>query len=208
MKTKQTKPGASGALLFADMMIGYSRRLENLATKQARLERFASAVEAGEVPHDCDLLGAARALRDAGKINDDALFFIVSWLAERSVEDVFEKDGELNRLNAKIRAIEKREGLDEFDEFIPGHEPADWKVLEAKWNRRYQEVEKIQDARFIRWLRHHGELDMANLFLNDRAAFVRCREAGRCFYFGPLPDINADTGDGDTGLTEVVTGDE
>jgi hypothetical protein len=117
MKTKQTKPGASGALLFADMMIGYSRRLENLATKQARLERFASAVEAGEVPHDCDLLGAARALRDAGKINDDALFFIVSWLAERSVEDVFEKDGELNRLNAKIRAIEQREGLDELDEF-------------------------------------------------------------------------------------------
>ena len=204
----QTKPTASGALLFADLIVGSARRLENLATKQSRLERFASAVEAGEVPHDCDLLGAARALRDAGKINDDALFFIVVWRGERSVEDVFEKDGELNRLNAKIRAIEKREGLDEFDEFIPGHEPADWKVLEAKWNRRYQEVEKIQDARFIRWLRHHGELDMADLFVNDRAAFDRRREAGRCLNFGPLPDINADNGEGDTGLTEVVRGGE
>ena len=195
-----TKPTASSALLFADLIVGSARRLENLATKQARLERFASAVEAGEAPHDCDLLGAARALRDAGKINDDALFFIVVWRGERSVEDIFETDRELNRLNAKIRAIEKREGLDEFDNFIPDHPdtPADWKVLEAKWNRRYQEVEKIQDARFIRWLRHHGELDMANLFLNDRAAFVRRREAGRCFYFGPLPDINADTGAGDT----------
>jgi succinate dehydrogenase flavin-adding protein (antitoxin of CptAB toxin-antitoxin module) len=209
MKTpKQTKPGASGALLFADLILGHARRLENLATKRARPERFISAVEAGEAPHDCDLLGEAHAQRAAGKINDDALFFIVSWRGERSVEDTFEKDGELNRLTAKIRAIEKREGLDEFDNFIPGQEPADWKALDAKSNRRYEEVEKIQDAQFIRWLRHHGELDMANLFLNDRAAFDRRREAGRCFYFGPLPDINADTGEGDTGLTEVVTGDK
>jgi hypothetical protein len=209
MKTpKQSKPGVSGALLFADLILGHARRLENLATKQARLEHFASADEAGEAPHEGELLRMAQAQHAAGGANDDALFFIVSWLAERSVEDVFEKDGELNRLNAKIRAIEKREGLDEFDEFIPGHEPADWKVLEAKWNRRYQEVEKIQDARFIRWLRHHGELGMANLFENDRAAFDRRREAGRCLNFGPLPDINADNGSGDTGLTEVVTGDE
>ena len=211
MKTpKQNKPGASGALLFADLILGHARRLENLATKRARPERFISAVEAGEAPHDCDLLGEAQAQCAAGKISDDALFFIVSWLAERSVEDVFEKDGELNRLSAKIRAIEKREGLDEFDEFIPDHPdtPAGWKALDAKWKRRYEEVEKIQDARFIRWLRHHGELDMADLFVNDRAAFDRRREAGRCFHFGPLPDINAHTGEGDTGLTEVVTGGE
>ena len=148
MKTpNQSQSGASGTLLFADLILGHARRLENLATKQARLERFASAVEAGEAPHDCDLLGAARALRDAGKINDDALFFIVVWRGERSAEDIFETDRELNRLNAKIRAIEKREGLDEFDEFIPEHPdtPADWKALDAKWKRRYEEVEKIQD---------------------------------------------------------------
>ena len=192
------------------MILGDARRLENLATKQARLERFASTVEAGEAPHDCDRLGAARALRDAGKINDDAFFFVIAWLAELSVDDIFDTDNELNELSAKIRAIEKREGLDESDNFIPDHPdtPADWKALDAKWKRRYEQVEKIQDARFIRWLRHHGELDKADLFVNDRAAFDRRREAGRCFYFGPLPDINADTGEGDTGLTEVVTGDK
>jgi hypothetical protein len=205
----QTKSGASGTLLFADLILGHARRMENLASKQARLERFASAVEAGEAPHDCDLLREAQAQRAAGKIDDDALFFIGSWRGERSVGDIFETDRELNRLNAKIRAIEKREGLDKFDEFIPDHPdtPADWKALDTKWNRRYAEVEKIQDARFIRWLRHHVELDMANLFLNDRAAFDRRREAGRRKIFGPLPDINADTGEGDTGLTEVVPGD-
>lgn len=210
MKTKQSKPAASGALLFADLILGHARRLENLATKRARPERFISAVEAGEAPHDCDLLGEAQAQCAAGKISDDALFFIVSWLAERSVDDIFDTDKDLNKLSAKIRAIEKREGLDESDNFIPDHPdtPADWKALDAKWKRRYQEVEKIHDARFIRWLRHHGELDMADLFVNDRAAFDRRREAGRCFYFGPLTDIKADTGAGDAGLTEVVTSDE
>ena len=53
MKTpKQTQPGASGTLLFADLILGHARRLENLATKPARLKRFASADEAGEVPHN------------------------------------------------------------------------------------------------------------------------------------------------------------
>ena len=40
---------------------------------------------------------------------------------------------------------------------------------------------------------------MADLFANDRAAFDRRREAGRCILFGPLPDINADTGGGHRG---------
>ena len=97
----------------------------------------------------------------------------------------------LNELSAKIRAIEQREGLDELDEFDPDHPetPADWKVLDAKSNRRFQAVEKIERDRIIRWLRRHGELDMADLFANDRAAFDRRREAGRCKLFGPMPDI-------------------
>ena len=123
---------------------------------------------------------------------------------------LFETDRELNRLREKIRSIEKREELPESYEFDPDHPetPADWKALNTAWNRRYQEVEKIRDARFIRWLRRHGELDMADLYANDRATFDRRREAGRCILFGPLPDLNADAGEGDTGLTEVITGNE
>ncbi|HEY5504004.1 MAG TPA: hypothetical protein VIK28_02510, partial [Sedimentisphaerales bacterium] len=102
----------------------------------------------------------------------------------------------------------KREGLSEFDEFDPDHPetPADWKALDAESNRRYHEVEKIRDDRFVRWLRRHGELDMADLYVNDRAAFDRRREAGRCIIFGPLPGKNTDTMQGDTGLTQVVKG--
>ena len=47
---------------------------------------------------------------------------------------------------------------------------------------------------------------MADLYVNDRAAFDRRREAGRLSVFGPVPDINADIGEGDTGLTQVITG--
>ena len=148
-------------------------------------------VEAGEAPHD--FIRFLQAWRESGVDKDDVAFFTISWQAEQSADEIFETDAKLNELSAKIRAIEQREGLDELDEFDPDHPetPADWKVLDAKSNRRFQAVEKIRDARFIRWLRRHGELDMADLFANDRAAFDRRREAGRCKLFGPTRFIPA-----------------
>ncbi|MGA2242699.1 MAG: hypothetical protein ABSH11_11800 [Verrucomicrobiota bacterium] len=207
----QLQPGAAGLLQFADLILGHARRLENLATWHDRLARFCSAVQADEVALSSeDTLQFAQAQRASGDENDELPFFIISWHAERSVEDIFETDRELNRLREKIRSIEKREGLPESNEFDPDHPetPADWKALNTAWNRHYQAVEKIRAARFIRWLRHHGELDMADLYANDRAAFDRRREAGRCILFGPLPDLNAAAGEGDTGLTQVITEDE
>ena len=210
-KPTQPRPGAAELLLFADMIQGYARRLENLATWQDRLKRHLTAPDETGRPGWCgDSLLLAQLQRDSGDKNDDELFFIIAMHAEMAVEDIFETDRELNRLHEKIRAIEKREHLPEANEFDPDHPetPADWKAVNTAWNHRFQAVEKIRDARFIRWLRHHGELDMADLYANDRAAFDRRREAGRCIIFGPIPDINADTGEGDTGLTEVITGDE
>ena len=131
-------------------------------------------------------------------------------MAERHAESIFETDRKLNELSAKIRAIEQREGLGELDEFDPDHPetPADWKVLDAKSNRRFEAVEKIEHDRIIGWLRRHGELDMADLFANDRAAFDRRREAGRCEVYGPISDTITDAVQVDTGLTEVVKGNE
>jgi hypothetical protein len=185
--------------------------LENLATWRDRLDRNLRAVEAGEEPHGSkDLLQLAQAQRDSGSDNDEALFFTIAWLAEHWAESVFDTDPMSNELSAKMRAIEQREGLTEFDEFIPDHPetPADWKALNAESHHRFHELERIRDARFVRFLLAHGEIEMADLYANDRAAFDRRREAGRCSAFGPLPDINADIGEGDTGLTQVITGDE
>jgi hypothetical protein len=66
----------------------------------------------------------------------------------------------------------------------------------------------LNDARIIGWLRRHGETEMAELFANDRAAFDRRREAGRCKLFGPMPDIITAATQGDTGLTQVVSQNE
>ena len=209
MKTQnQPRPGAAELFSFADLIQGYARRLENLATWRDVLQRHYYAAEAGESPHG--LTRFQQAWRESGEDKDDVVFFTISWQAERSVEGIFETDTKLNELYAKIHAIEKREGLSEFNEFVPDHPetPADWKVLDAVLNRRFQAVEKIRDAQLIRWLRRHGELDMADLFATDRAAFDRRREAGRCKLFGPMPDINAATGEGDTGVTQVVSQNE
>ena len=209
MKTQnQSRPGAAELLLFADLIQGHARRLENLATWRDVLLRHYYGIEAGEAPHD--LIRFQQAWRESGEDKDDVAFFTISWQAERSADEIFETDTKLNELSARIRAIEKREGLSEFDEFDPDHPetPADWKALNGKSNRRFQAVEKIRDARFIRWLRRHGELDMADLFANDRAAYDRRREAGRCKLFGPMPDFITDTMQGDTGVTEVISQNE
>jgi len=209
MKTSnQPRPGIADLLLLADVIQGHARRLENLATWRDVLQRHYNAVEAGDARHGLSRFW--QAWRESGEDNDDAAFFAISWRAERLADEIFETDTKLNELSVRIRAIEQREGLGELDEFDPDHPetPADWKALNGKSNRCFQAVEKIRDARFIRWLRRHGELDMADLFANDRAAFDRRREAGRCKLFGPMPDIITAAKQGDTGVTEVISQNE
>jgi hypothetical protein len=198
---------AADVLALAERIQADARRLENLATWRDRLDRHSSAEEAGEPAHTSDdLLRLQQARRDSGEGDEDAAFFTIACLAEHWAESVFDTDPALNGLFAKMRTVEQREGLTEFDEFIPDHEPADWKALNVQCHERFREVEKIKDHRFIGWLRRHGETDMADLYANDRAAFDRRREAGRLSTFGPSPDIDADIGEGDPGLTQVITG--
>lgn len=208
-RTTSINPAQIELLLFADLILGQARRLENLATWRDVLQRYFNAPSAGEHLGMAAMLRNIQALRFAG-IEPDVSFFNVWLVAESHAETIFDTDPELNELSAKIRAIGKREGLSGLDEFIPDHPetPADWKAMNDQWHDRFQEVEKIKDDRIIGWLRRHGETDMADLYLNDRAAFDRRREAGRHILFGSLPDINADIGEGATGLTQVITEDK
>jgi hypothetical protein len=129
-------------------------------------------------------------------------------MAERHADTIWDMDPELNELCDEMRAIEEREGLTECDEFDPDdpETPADWKALNAKSNRRYQEVVRISGERFLGWLRRNGENEIADLFLKDRAEYDRRREAGRFLVFGPQPDISAGSGKRDMGVTQVATG--
>jgi hypothetical protein len=198
-------------LSLAERIQSYARRLENLATWRDRIKRHFSAAQDGESAQGADhVLRLGQALRDSGKSYADVAFFDIAWFAESWVESIFDRDPELNQLSAKLKAVEQREGLTELEEFDPDHPdtPGDWKALNAQSHRRYEEVARIEDARLVRFLLAHGETDMADLYANDRAAYDRRREAGRLLVFGPLRDKDADIGEGDTGLTQVVKGEE
>jgi len=49
-------------------------------------------------------------------------------------------------------------------------------------------------------LRRHGETAMADLYLNDRTAFDRRREAARLLVFGPVLEKDTDPVQGTPGL--------
>jgi hypothetical protein len=200
-------PGTADLLRFADLIRGYGRRLENLATWKDRLDRQLSAQAAGEQPDIATLLRDIQARRCAGTETDVA-FFVICQMAEHHAETIWDMDPELNELCDQMRVIEEREGLTECDEFDPDdpETPADWKALNAKSNRRYQEVVRISGERFLGWLRRNGENEIADLFLKDRAEYDRRREAGRFLVFGPQPDISAGSGKRDMGVTQVATG--
>jgi len=202
-----TLPATATLHSLADTIQGQARHFENLATLRSHLERLVCAAAAGELAHRTeDLLRLQQCLRAAGQGDPDEAFFTIAWLTERWGEEILATDPELNRLFAELSAIEQREGLSEFEEFDPDHPdaPADWKALTAEYGSRFQEVMKIRDERHVQFLRSHGENDMADMYVNDRAEYARRREAGRLIVFGPVPDEVIAVTEGDTGLTSVT----
>ena len=196
-------------LRIADLIQGHARKLEHLATWKEVFKRSPYSKQEGENIDVVSLLRFFQASKCA-RMQTDADFFIICTLAEDYAEIVFDTDQELTRLSAKLRVIELNQGLAEFDEFDPDHPetPAEWKALNEKSNRRYREVEKISDGRLVSWLRRHGEIEMAELYLNDRTAFDGRRESGRILIHGTSPDKKASNQPGDPGLTQVEQGDE
>ena len=206
MKTSnQPQPGAADLLMFADMIQGQARRLEILATWRDLLLQNEDAKAAGEHLDMTTLLREIQASRFSGN-QTDAGFFIVCRMAASHAETVFQTDAALDGIHDKMEAIRQREDAD-WDLDDPDA-PEDYRALAGRWSRRFLELEQVRETRFIGWLRRHGETEMANLYANDRAAFDRRREAGRCKIYGPMPDTNADIGEGDTGSSEVMTEDK
>jgi hypothetical protein len=203
------EPIAADLLRLADSIQGYARRLDNSAMWKVWLDRQVSAQAAGEQPVIAALLRQLQARRCAGTETDGA-FFVICQMAERHADAIWDTDPELNELCDQMRAIEEREGLTDCEEFDQddSETPAEWKALNAESNRRYQEVVRISDDRFIGWLRRHGENEIADLFLNNRAEYDRRREGGRFLVFGPQPVIKANIGGGDTGVSEVAKSQE
>ena len=203
--TKHLQPGAAELLSLADMVRGHARRIENLATWRDVLQRNFDAQAAGEHLGMADLLREIQASRFAG-IDNDVGFFIICQMAERHAETIMMTDAGLDGIHSQMETIRQREDAD-WDLDDPDA-PEDYRTLAGHWSRRYVELEQVREARFIAWLSRHGELGMADLYVNDRADFDRRREAGRCEVHGPMPDTITNALQGDTVSSEVVQGNE
>jgi len=197
MKTpNKSQPEAAALLRLADMIQGYARRLEVLATWRDVLLQNSDAKAAGEHLGMADLLRDIQASRFAG-VNNDVGFFTICRMAERHADTIFQADAGLDGINSQMKIIRQREDAD-WDLDDPDA-PEDYRTLAGHWSRRYVELEQVREARFIAWLSRHGELGMADLYVNDRADFDRRREAGRCEVHGPMPDTITNALQGDTG---------
>ena len=200
---------ATGLLLLADLIHGHARRLENMGAWQDVKHRSSNAEAEGEPKSHAGLIRLVQASRIAENDTDQD-FLIICQMGESFADTIFENDPELHELHAKMRAVEKSEQLTDSYEFDPEHPetPADWKQLNAQRDERFRKVERLYHNRFTGWLRRHGETVMADLYVDDRAAFDRRREAARLLVFGPFPAKATDPNQGDPELTEVAGGDE
>jgi hypothetical protein len=205
--TSETDSVTTGLLLLAEQILGHARRLENIGIWRDAKRRNSNAESEGEPRSVTKLIRILQASRIAENDSDQE-FMIMCQMGEHFAETIFQNDPESDALRVKMRAVEMREELPESYEFDPDHPetPADWKELNGRWHDRFRDLEKLYDHRFTSWLRRHGETVMADLYVNDRNAFDRRREAGRLLVFGPHPENDPEQGD--TGVTEVVGGDE
>ena len=105
-----------------------------------------------------------------------------------AIEDVFDRrmmeeyyEEELREITSKMRAIEKREGLGEFEYWPIGQGPEDYEEL----NKEY---DLIFDKKFEEALREFGLQDMADLYYNNREVYDAKREKGRRIVIQDISD--------------------
>jgi hypothetical protein len=121
--------------------------------------------------------------RDRGLVRPEVAFHVIGKILECMVNEMDEKLSEeepLKGLYDKEEAICKREGLEDNDEyfetFVEGEEPKDWLAVRRK-------IEKVWAAHHAEMMRKHGERDMAELYLRDKAEYDRRSKAGKALLY-------------------------
>ena len=139
----------------------------------------ASRKEGDPIDHSF-LLRTYQAARNARDIDPDLAFYMITLLFDNFCGERYEDDPKLKKITAKIRDIEKREGLKDDEYFARGEEPDDLEKAEDEWDQRHTEIQASI-------MRDHGEGDMADLYLNDRDEYDRRFCRGRKI---ARPDVN------------------
>ena len=164
----QNSPPDNDALLkIADCLRDQAGKAENAASWR---DKTLALLQQDRL-QACSLMQVAQLQRDAGAMNADPAFHVIAWTATALAMDAVAKDPRLNEIAAALRAIERREEMEEDEQFP--------EELLKQWDQRYDEI--LADI-----LRAYGEGSMADLYLNDRDAFDRQFEASQRQMF---PDV-------------------
>ena len=133
---------------------------------------------------DAQLLVTFREARDTGTVPADAGFFLVAHILLAMADEALPDDAQVRALGHELEVMERDYGLPEDKSWAPGEAPEEWEAL----SRQY---EMACDEARAAFFRIYGEAQMAELFLHDRAGFIRRFESGRRFFHGlpMLPDF-------------------
>ncbi|KFE68248.1 hypothetical protein DB31_7485 [Hyalangium minutum] len=133
---------------------------------------------------DAQLLVTFREARDTGAVPVDAGFFLVVHILLAMADEALPEDAKVRELGRELETMEQDYGLPEDKSWAPGEAPEEWEAL----SRQYEIACDEARAAFFR---SYGEAEMADMFLLDRAGFIRRFENGRNFFHGlpMLPDF-------------------
>lgn len=161
---------------IADRIQGQARRLENLATWWATLQRYDQARQAGEPLSMADQLRHIQALRLAGVDTDKGFFWVCLmaelWALEYMTANIA-VDPKFNELLDAIEIIQRRERR-----IFPPDDPDAPEEIKALENECKRRRDAIVDSAMVVWLVRHGEDEIAELWLTNKAEFLRRREPG------------------------------
>lgn len=158
--------------------------LSDPSQKESELRELASRLkELDPDALDAQLLVTFREARDNGTVPPDAGFFLVVHILLAMADEALAEEPLVLALGLELEKMEQDYGLPEEEGWAPGDAPEEWEAL----NRQYEIACDQARAAFFR---AYGEQEMAELFLHDRAGFLRRFENGRGFFHGlpMLPD--------------------
>lgn len=161
---------ASGLAIDASKLVSAHDWRERVFWLLGQLER------AEESEKDGLLIEALQCIRNAGAMPFEQFVCSFFRIIEGMSLDADGYDPELIAINAKLDTIKKREGLTEDESWYADEGPEDWKELNRQWERRSDEIE-------VELMRSFGEGELADLYLNNQAEFMRLHEAGRRVIF-------------------------
>lgn len=136
-----------------------------------------TAEDVEEAGLDAQLLLTFQEARDTGTVPLDAGFFLVAHILLAMADEALAADARVRALNGELEAMERDAGLEVDTFWAPEDIPEEWEALLV-------EYEMACDEARAAFFRDAGEEVMAEVFLHDRAAFIRQFESGRRFFHG------------------------